>query len=117
MSEFEYWLYFLEETKITAFDGDSIDYFGKSVSISGDGNTFIAGAYCDDDNGPESGSVYVYKWNGETWEGTKITAFDGDSYDYFGTSVSISGDGNTFIVGTPEDDDYGTNSGAVYVYR
>jgi len=44
--------------KILASDGAALDYFGISVSQSGD--TALVGAYGDDDNGPNSGSVYVY---------------------------------------------------------
>ena len=36
-----------------------VDYFGYSVSISGD--YAIVGAYGDDDNGNISGSAYIYK--------------------------------------------------------
>ena len=34
------------------------DSFGRSVAI--DGTTLVVGAYRDDDNGSDSGSVYVY---------------------------------------------------------
>ncbi|HID11809.1 MAG TPA: hypothetical protein EYP17_11005, partial [Candidatus Latescibacteria bacterium] len=37
------------EVKLTAGDGEAGDYFGRSVSISGD--YAIVGAYMDDDNG------------------------------------------------------------------
>ena len=44
--------------KLTASDGAANDYFGFSVSISGD--TAIVGAYGDDDNGVNSGSAYIF---------------------------------------------------------
>ena len=47
-----------EQHKLTASDGASSDYFGYSVSISGD--TAVMGARLDDDNGSNSGSAYVY---------------------------------------------------------
>ena len=47
-----------EQHKLTASDGASSDYFGYSVSISGD--TAVMGAPYDDDNGSYSGSAYVY---------------------------------------------------------
>ncbi|MBN2532704.1 MAG: hypothetical protein JXB88_07435 [Spirochaetales bacterium] len=106
-----------KETKITASDGEAGEKFGYTVSAAADRNSFIAGAPDDDDNGFHSGSVYVYKWNDSGWDETKILAQDGNGYDYFGSSVSMSADGNCFIVGTPEDDDNGTDSGAVYVYK
>src|SRR6056297_1943458 len=85
--------------KILASDGAAGDVFGHSVSISGD--YAIVGACYDDDNGNGSGSAYIYyKEQGGTgnWgQVKKITASDGAADDYFGTSVSISG--NYAIVG------------------
>ena len=102
------------ERKITASDAASSDYFGKSVAI--DGNTLVVGAYFDDDNGSESGSVYVYdltKNNGETGFERKITASDAAEFDFFGWSVAL--DGTTLVVGAYSDDDNAVNSGSVYV--
>ena len=80
-----------EQAKITASDGAADDCFGHSVSISGD--YVIVGADWDDDNGSESGSAYIFKRDGTLWnEQAKITASDGTSKNYFGHSVSISGD-------------------------
>jgi len=96
--------------KITAFDADTNDHFGYSVSISGD--KMVVGAYGDDDNGLASGSVYTYTWNGSSWGGVqKITAFDGTSGDRFGYSVSMSGD--KMIVGSYFDNG---EQGSVYSY-
>ena len=47
-----------EQTKLTASDAAGDDRLGRSVSISGD--TVVAGAYLDDDNGVSSGSAYAY---------------------------------------------------------
>ena len=46
--------------KLVASDGATIDQFGYSDSISGDGNTAIVGAYRDDDKGADSGSAYIF---------------------------------------------------------
>jgi len=99
------------ETKITASDGATHDNFGYSVSISGD--LAIVGAYNDNDNGDESGSVYIYDLSDGNKE-TKLTASDGAPYDFFGCSVSVSG--NYVAVGAKGDDDNGSYSGSVYVY-
>ena len=45
--------------KLTAFDGADGDRFGYSVAV--DGDTVVVGAYGDDDDGPFSGSAYVYE--------------------------------------------------------
>ena len=103
------------ERKITASDGASNDWFGSEVAI--DGSTVVVGAYLDDDNGNDSGSVYVYDLTKATSDAgfeRKITASDGALYDRFGISVAI--DGSTVVVGAYLDDDKGSNSGSVYVY-
>ena len=151
----------MEQQKLTASDGTAGDSFGWSVSISGD--TAIVGSFRDSDNGSESGSAYIFVRSGTTWtEQQKLTASDGTASDWFGRSVSISGDtaivgahslsayvfvrsgtswtqqqkltasdgvavgdsfgasvsisGDTAIVGAYGDDDKGTNSGSAYVF-
>ena len=101
--------------KLTALDGASYDYFGYSVSVSGD---YIAvGAYEDDVNETNIGSVYIFKRDTDTSinQIAKLTASDGYSNDYFGYSVSISGD--YIAVGAYGDDDNGSNSGSVYIFN
>ncbi len=100
------------ETKITAADGASGDYFGSSVAV--DGGTILVGAFGDDDNGNMSGCAYVYQWNGETWSETKLLASDGAEGDLFGYSVAV--DGAQVMVGARDDDDNGDKSGSVYYY-
>ena len=100
--------------KLTAGDGAASDYFGYSVSISGD--TAIVGAYCDDDRGSDSGSAYVFQDTGSGWtQVAKLTAGDGAAGDCFGCCVSISG--GTAIVGPCDDDDRGGDSGSAYVFE
>jgi len=106
-----------EEKKLIASDGASGDRFGKSVSISYDGNTIVVGAYRDGDNGTDSGSAYIYRWDGNSWVETKLISNDGEAGDYFGSSVAISSDGNTIVVGAYRDGDNGTDSGSAYIYR
>jgi hypothetical protein len=71
--------------------GSAYDLFGDSVSISGD--RAMVGAQGDDDNVCGSGSVYVFERTGGAWtQIKKLKASDGAASDYFGNSVSISGD-------------------------
>ena len=100
------------ETKILPSDGSQLDFFGFSVSVSGD--RILVGSRDDDDNGTNSGSVYIYDWDGSSWVETKLTASDGALHDLFGFSVSISGD--RLVVGAINDDDNGSDSGSIYVY-
>ncbi len=46
----------------------------------------------------------------------KLTASDAASLDYFGQSVGFSWDMSTIVVGSPEDDDGGNDSGSAYVF-
>ena len=65
-----------ETAKLTASDGAAGDQFGFSVSLSGD--RALVGARFDDDNGSDSGSAYVFDFNGTAWSETaKLTASDG----------------------------------------
>ena len=95
--------------KLTASDAALGDAFGRSVAI--DGETFVVGAYGDDDSGSKSGSVYVFRTSdgGATYgQVAKLTASDGAANDHFGYSVAIAGD--TIVIGTL----YGN---AAYVFR
>jgi hypothetical protein len=102
----------IQQEKIVADDGDEGDWFGNSVSISGD--YAIVGAFRDGDH--ESGSAYIFILDGEDWvQQVKITADDRDDGDNFGSSVSICGD--YAIVGAHDgDDENGDRSGSAYIF-
>jgi len=103
-----------EQDKITPADGEANDRFGGSVSISGD--YAIVGAIGDNDNGPISGSAYIFKREGTNWiQKEKLMASDGSANDYFGGTVSMRG--NHAIVASYADDDNGTDSGSAYVFE
>ena len=98
-------------TKLLPDDGAADDLFGVSVAISG--ATAIGGAWGDDDNGPNSGSAYLF----DTTTGqqiAKLLADDGAASNLFGVSVAISG--TTAIVGAMWDDDNGFSSGSAYLF-
>jgi RHS repeat-associated protein len=104
----------LDEVKITGTDAAENDYFGHSVSISGE--YAVVGAYRDDDQGTDSGSAYVLQRAGTNWiEQAKLTASDGSAHDYFGCSVSMTGD--YAAVGAYNDDDGGDSSGCAYIFK
>ena len=105
----------LETAKLLASDGESNDWFGWSVAISG--TIDLVGAYGDDDNGSYSGSAYIFKQQQDSsWlETAKLLAADGESTDYFGYSVAISG--TTALVGAYADDDNGGNSGSASIFN
>jgi len=109
------------------------DYFGNSVSLNSNGNSLAVGAYGEDSaaigiNGNQtddcsattqtncaslSGAVYVYSRDAlGAWSNTPvyIKASNTGESDFFGRSVSFSGDGNTLAIGA-----YGENSAATGV--
>ena len=98
--------------KLTASDAANYDSFGRSVAISG--NYAIVGGNGDDDKGRDSGSAYIFNVTTGT-EIHKLIASDGAVDDYFGFSVSISG--NYAIVGAFFDDDKGSASGSAYIFN
>jgi uncharacterized repeat protein (TIGR01451 family) len=85
--------------------------FGSSVSVSGD--TVVAGSPLDNTPaGLEAGSAYVFVRSGTTWTvQQRLLAQDGAASDWFGSSVSVSGD--TVVVGAPRDD---FEKGSAYVF-
>ena len=91
----------VEEQKLLASDGAAQDGFGWLVDISG--NAALIGACGDDDNGDDSGSAYVFRYDPgppEGWvEEQKLLASDGTAGDYFGRGGAISGD--TAVLGAP----------------
>lgn len=102
-----------ESQKIIADDGAADDLFHK-VKI--DRDRLVIGAYQDDDNGTNSGSVYVYGYNGATWVmQEKLIASDGAPGELFGRHFAIHK--NRMVVGAYRDDDNGSNSGSIYVFE
>ncbi|UII76459.1 FG-GAP repeat protein [Flagellimonas sp. HMM57] len=75
------------------------DWSGYSLSLSDDGTIVAIGAIFNDGNGKNSGHVRVYKNGKGVW--TQIGSdIDGRrAKDYFGASVSLSGDGNMVAIG------------------
>ncbi|MBL0357265.1 MAG: FG-GAP repeat protein [Chitinophagaceae bacterium] len=84
---------------LTASDGAGGDWFGYSLSISG--NYIIVGAYNKNVGGNNyQGKAYIFYRTGSAWSQQAIlTAADLASGNNFGYSVSISGD--YAVVGTP----------------
>jgi hypothetical protein len=92
--------------------GDSL---GSSLSISGD--IVVGGAQLAD--GPRGelgvGAAYVYVKPPGGWvnmtQTAKLTPSDGEPFDWFGSSIDV--DGDTVVVGSPNDD---ALAGSAYVF-
>ena len=105
------------QQRLEASDVQGSDSFGQSVSISNDGNTAIVGANLEDANGTDAGAAYIYTRSGTSWsEQQKIVSTDIAGNDHFGWAASISGDGNTVIVGARQESAGGSQAGAAYFF-
>ena len=84
-------------SKIIADDGELGESFGWSTYITY--NFLFISASHDDDNGDDSGSIYIYENNGTQWLfHSKLIASHDTSSDKFGYSISVSD--NLLIAGT-----------------
>jgi hypothetical protein len=102
-----------QQQKLLASDGQAGDRFGGFVTFSDD--TALIGAYWDDDNGNDSGSMYVFTLSGTTWtQQAKVLAPDGAAGDIFGSWICFAGD--TALIGAGMDDDNGVDSGSIYEF-
>jgi hypothetical protein len=105
-----------EVAKLSASDAAVSDFFGLSVSVSG--NALVVGApkhACA--MGSECGSAYVFRLNGAAWvqEGELIPP-DLAPSDYFGGAVAV--DGDRIVVGARYSDPNALSfAGAAYVFR
>jgi hypothetical protein len=105
------WFVSLQAAEVTLTAGSTGDQFGYSVAI--DYPYAVVGAWYDDDNGGNSGSAYIFYYNGTSWA-QQAQRTGGAGGDHFGRSVSISGD--YALVGAPDEDGGGTDRGAAYLY-
>jgi len=104
----------VERQKFSAPDGAVNDQYGYTISL--DGDLAFIGTPFDDDNGFESGSVYIYTRIAGLWTvEKKITAYDGEPGDQFGWSVALSA--GSALIGARFDDDEAFNSGSAYLYN
>jgi len=115
--------------------------FGRSVSLSADGNTLAVGAHGEasgatgvngnqaDTSAPFSGAAYVFTRSSGTWaQGAYLKASNTVAVTAFGGSLCLSADGNTLAVGAHYEESSATgidgkqtdhsapSSGAVYVF-
>jgi hypothetical protein len=88
------------------------DWFGVRIAISGDGNTVAVGApnedsaakgingNQDDNSADEAGAVYLYTRSGTTWAQQAYIKSSNTRLGWeFGTSLGLSEDGKTLLVG------------------
>src|SRR5258706_11910323 len=76
---------------------------GESVALSSDGNTAIVGGFTDNTN---AGAAWVFTRSRgeERRQGAELGARGAPDHEKKGSSVDLSSDGNTAIVGGSSDD-------------
>jgi hypothetical protein len=116
----------IQTQKIVATDRGTEDFFGCSISISGD--FLIVGAHREDHNvtggsfNSNSGAAYIFKNNSGIWSQIqKIVASDREEHTWFGYSVSISGDYAVIGAWMEGKDAIGENpltyAGSAYIFK
>jgi len=131
----------IQQAYIKANNSRPVSLFASSLSLRADGDSLAVGMRSDDSaatgiNGPEdddgalgSGAAYIYVRQGNTWQQQSYLKSSNTEYgDLFGSSVSMSADGETLAVGALgedsaatgingyQEDNSATSSGAVYLY-
>jgi hypothetical protein len=104
------------EAKLMASDAETNDAFGKRIALSLDGNTALISSPSESTS-PNSGNgaVYVFVFSGGVWtQQQKLLASDASSSDTFGSSLALSSDGNTAIIGAGGEG--ASFQGAAYVF-
>ncbi|MCK5606588.1 hypothetical protein KAR91_32100, partial [Candidatus Pacearchaeota archaeon] len=79
-----------DEDIITASSPGACDYFGVSIDIESD--TLAVGAHGDDVGGINSGNVYVFARNNDSWTETEYNLPNSSAGDNYGISVALAGD-------------------------
>jgi hypothetical protein len=84
-------------SKLTPSDESGKGAFGGSVALSADGRTAVIGGSTDNS---EAGAAWVFTRSGSTWnQQAKLTGSEELGGSLFGTSVALSSDGNTALIG------------------
>ena len=105
--------------------GTQADDFGGipgSLSISSDGSVVVVGApKTDVGANAEQGVAYVFQrpaggWSGALAPSATLKNTAGSAGDQFGSSVAVSPDGKTAVIGVPQDGTGGSANGQVDVY-
>lgn len=106
---------FSQTAKLLASDGQSGDWFGRQVAIDGT-IAVVSSLYGDAAGKPNAGSAYVFVKGMMGWsQQAKLGASDGQSNDWFGYDVAVSGE--QILVGAPYVDLMGiSDAGAGYAY-
>ncbi len=93
-----------------SFAESGTEQLGYSVALSADGQTALVGAPL---TSSQSGAAFLYAEASGKWPSSPTASFTGSGAEVLGTSVALSADGQTALVGAPY---AGTDKGAAYLY-
>jgi FG-GAP repeat len=98
--------------KLTGSGETGAGDFGASVALAADGSTAVIAGPTDNSN---VGAAWVFTRSGSTWtqQGAKLTGTGETGAGAFGSSVALSADGNTALIGGQYDNG---NVGAAWVF-
>ncbi|MEW6743217.1 MAG: FG-GAP repeat protein [Planctomycetota bacterium] len=109
----------VQEAKLTAGDASASDGFSRATALDGavlHGEVALIGAPFDSDAGGESGTAYVFRYDGQTWiEEQKLAASDAAAGDRFGLALALGG--GTALISAYLDDNGEANAGSAYVFH
>ncbi len=89
-----------QQQKIVASDAATEHWFGNAVAINSDGTYAVVGAYQHDIYGSNAGAAFIFTRSGSTWtQQQRIVSSSFTATGYFGSDVSINGDGTYVAVG------------------
>jgi len=103
-------------TSFVPFQGSTGDEFGKALDA--DGDAVLVGAPVSDVDGILGGRAFIYRYSPDQdlWiQEEDLQALAPSDLDYFGSSVALNAD--LAVVGSPGDDEKGSNAGAAFVFR
>jgi hypothetical protein len=92
-----------EEEAETCEAGETTECgFGRSVALSGDGNTALIGAPAADEH---RGAAWVFTRTGTIWsqQPGRLTAAEENARGHFGVAVALSANGDIAVIGGPAD--------------
>ncbi len=100
----------VQRAYIKADNAAADSQFGQAVSLNADGTILAVGANLESAG---AGAVYVFEQGASNWaQASYIQADEADAADSFGSTVSLSRDGDVLAVGASSED-----GGAVYVFE
>jgi hypothetical protein len=100
--------------KLKGAEEEGAAELGRSVAVSDDGTTALAGGPLD---AKDLGAAWAFTREGATWaqQGAKLLGTREAGHGQFGGSVALSGDGDTALIGGRADHSF-TNTGAAWAF-